>query len=167
MSVTTVSDRLALLLPLIDANAPTAYADAPNSISPGAGYCWVILPGEERPDFELAGRFSTYDAPNKGAYVGVRTYQILFFAGALGSGGPGDLAAACKPGLDGFKAFFLARPQLSNPGTGLARLNGIYKVTPAGDSGVKGLDWAGATYVGVSYELEIQEVIEFTFEAGE
>ncbi len=167
MSVANVTERLALLLPLIDAAAPVAYSDPPNSISPGAGYTWVILPGAERPDFEWAGRFSTYSAPDKGAYVSVRNYKILFFAGALGSGGPGDLAAACKPGLDAFKPFFLARPQLSDPTTGLTRMNGILKTTPGEDTGVTGLEWAGVTYVGVSYDLEIAELVEYTLVPGE
>lgn len=158
--------RLALLLPLIDTTAPTAAADAPYSVSAAAGYTWVILPGEEHPDYDWGGKLSAYQGSDVAVYVTVRVYKCILLVGKLGTGGPGDLPAACKPLLSKFVPFFKGRAMLQDPAHGITPLIGTLEVNPEGDAGTAGIEYAGDQYVGVVFSLEIQSLVEYNIIAG-
>ena len=167
MTIATIKARLALLLPLVDgSNTATADADPPNSISPGAGPAWIILPGADVKDTTLLGDTAEF-SPGVGAYVSKREWKLMLAVGALGSGGPGDLPAQCTPFLDGFGPFFKARPHLADPATGLGPLDNIIHCEPGDDTGVTGIEWGNTTYVGVVFPLSISEILYYTFVAGE
>jgi hypothetical protein len=155
MTVTAVCANLAVLLPLL-APGSVASADPPNSVSAGAAPTWVILPGPEQEE--------DYGDSN---WEGLRTYHLLFLAGTLGSGAPGDLSIKCKVVLDNWRGFFLARPMLGNLPTGLANVPDVEWVRPTDDSGLAGIDWAGVTHVGVTCHLLIKELRRFTYLAGQ
>lgn len=167
MGTIEITERLELILPQVHSSAKKAYKDPPHSISPNAGPCWVTLPGPERKDFELSGRFTAFIGPQQGAYLSVRTYKVHLFVGTLGSGGAGEMSAKCKPVIDAFGPYFLGRPTLSEPDLDLAGLRWIWKSTPGDDTGVTGIDWAGIAYIGVIFELEIEELIIYDIAAHE
>lgn len=170
--VSDIQERLGVLLPYVSSeDGPVAYDYAPNTISPGAGVTWVPLAGNDRKDFDWGGRcgiIGLNDAGQQyGQYLSIRQFKIIFAAGALGSGGPGDLPKMCDGPLNNFAGFFLARQMLSYPPLGLTKLPNIVLTTPGDDTGVTSVEYAGTIYVGVVFDLEIQRLVPYVVEDGE
>jgi hypothetical protein len=165
--VDDITARLAILLPLIDASAPIASQDPPNSIAPSAGRTWITVPGPEHKDFDWGGRVAAFTGPDGGVYVSVRTYKITLVVGTMGAGGPGDLPAAVRPLLNKFGPFFMGRPHLADPANAIAPLVGVLKTVPGDDTGTVVVAVNNMECVGVTFDLEISALVEYTFVAGE
>lgn len=150
MSVVTVKARLARIQGKI-AGVRRSYAQAPLS-----------LPDSDLPCFVNFSGAATHDSRIGGADVDAETRQYLMrlYIKQLGQGIDGEAERLCEPFFDLVRDTFMGRP-------GLEQLNNVQWARLLGDSGAGVMAYAGTSYIGIEFRLQVMELVAVTYAAGD
>lgn len=88
-----------------------------------------------------------------------RSYTMRLFVAELGQGIPGEIERLCEPFFESVRDKFDGLPRLDN-------LNGVRDAKILSDSGAGVLQYAGETFIGIEFKLQVIEEAQITYAAN-